>query len=115
MSGIITHKAGDSIRWNISYKQADEVTPVNLNGYEVIVNCTSRISGSAQLFTISSNGISSDRYITKDNFSIGVYQIIVKNTQSFPKGEYFVDIQYIDASGFKQSAKTFSLRIVERL
>ena len=25
MSGIITHKDVDSIRWNISYKQADEV------------------------------------------------------------------------------------------
>lgn len=115
MSGIITHKAGDSIRWSISYKQADEITPVNLTGYEVVINCISRISGSLPLFTISSNDVNSDRYITKDNFATGAYQIIVKDTQSFPKGEYFVDIQYIDASGFKQSAKTFSLRIVERL
>lgn len=115
MSAIITHKSGDSIRWTIAYKQADQTTPVDLTGYEVTVTCTSKVSNAVQLFTISSNDSNADKYIVKTNFATGQYQVIIKNTSMFQKGEYFVNIQYIDASGFKQSAKTFLLRIVERL
>lgn len=115
MSGSITHKAGDSIKWSIQYKQSDATTPVNLDGYEIVVKCTSRSSGTANLFTISSNETNTNKYIDKTNLQSGMYSIIVKDTSLFQKGEYLVDIQYIDASGFRQSAKTFPLRIVERL
>ena len=111
----IIHKAGDSIRWHIKYKQADGTTPVDLTGFEIVVSCTSRVNVLSTLFTISSNDVSDNKYITKNNFNIGEFDIIIKDTSAFPKNDNFVDIQYIDANGFKQSAKTFNLKIVERL
>lgn len=46
--------------------------------------------------------------------NIGKFQVIIKYTSSFSTGDYYVDIQYTDVNGFKQSSESFNLKIVDR-
>ena len=106
-------KIGDSIRWNIAYKQSDNVSPVNLIGYTINVDAVNKANKSI-LFNIASSTPTSNQYITIDAIA-GTFTVVIKDTSSFVPGVYNVDIEYITADGFKTSSKTFELRVVERL
>ena len=106
-------KIGDSIRWNIAYKQSDNVSPVNLTGYTIDVDAANKANNNV-LFNISSSAPTSNQYITIDAVA-GTFIVIIKDTSSFVPGVYNVDIEYVTADGFKTSSKTFELRVVERL
>ena len=106
-------KIGDSIRWNIAYKQSDKISPVNLTGYTINVDAVNKAKNSV-LFNIVSSASTSNQYITIDAIA-GTFIVIIKDTSSFVHGVYNVDIEYVTADGFKTSSKTFELRVVERL
>ena len=106
-------KIGDSIRWNIAYKQSDNISPVNLTGYTIDVDAMNKANNSV-LFNISSAAPTTNQYIAVNPIS-GTFTVIVKDTSSFVPGVYNVDIEYVTADGFKTSSKTFELRVVERL
>ena len=106
-------KIGDSIRWNIAYKQSDNVSPVNLIGYTINVDAVNKANKSI-LFNIASSTPTSNQYITI-NAIAGTFTVVIKDTSSFVPGVYNVDIEYVTADGFKTSSKTFELRVVERL
>ena len=106
-------KLGDSIRWNIAYKQSDNVSPVNLTGYTINVDAVNKANNSV-LFNIVSSAPTANQYITLNPIS-GTFTVIVKDTSSFVPGVYNVDIEYVTADGFKTSSKSFELRVVERL
>ena len=106
-------KLGDSIRWNIAYKQSDNVSPVNLIGYTINVDAVNKANKSI-LFNIASSTPTSNQYITIDAIA-GTFTVVIKDTSSFVPGVYNVDIEYVTADGFKTSSKTFELRVVERL
>ena len=106
-------KIGDSIKWNIAYKQSDNVSPVNLTGYTINVDAVNKANNSV-LFNIVSSVSTSNQYITIDAIA-GTFTVVIKNTSSFLPGVYNVDIEYVTADEFKTSSKTFELRVVERL
>ena len=106
-------KIGDSIRWNIAYKQSDKISPINLTGYTINVDAVNKANKSV-LFNIVSSASTSNQYITIDAIA-GTFIVIIKDTSSFVPGVYNVDIEYVTADGFKISSKTFELRVVERL
>ena len=106
-------KIGDSIRWTITYKQSDNVTPVNLTGYTIKVKAVNK-STKAVLFDINSNSSTSNQYISVTPLT-GSFIIVVKDTDSFTQGIYSVDIEYTTFDGFTSSSKTFELKVVERL
>lgn len=107
-------KVGDSIRWGISYKQADGITPVNLTGYTIDVDAYNKESGDL-LFNVGSDVSTQNTYIDIPDRTLGAFNIIVKDTSAFPVGSYLVDIEYTSADGFKISSKSFELKVVERL
>ncbi len=111
----INLKIGDSLSWKIDYKQSDNITGVNLIGFEVIVKAINKFNSQDFLFNISSNDIDSNKYIEFINRSSGIFSIIIKDTSQFKKGEYFVDIEYIDSEGFKTSSKSITLKVQERV
>ena len=113
MASIVV-KRGDSIIWKVVYKQSDNITPVNLTGFNIDVDAYNR-NTNAILFNIVSNAPTSNMYITTDTLAIGEFSIIIKDTDTFSLGDYLVDIEYIDAEGFQKSSKSFGVRIVERL
>ncbi len=106
-------KIGDSIRWNIAYKQSDNTTPVDLTGYTVEVQAINKANNSV-LFNISSATPTANQYITLNPIS-GTFTVVVKDTSTFVIGVYNVDIEYTTADGFKTSSKSFELRTAERL
>ena len=106
-------KIGDSIRWNIAYKQSDNVSPVNLIGYTINVDAVNKANKSI-LFNVVSSAPTSNQYITIDAVA-GTFIVIIKDTSSFVPCVCNVDIEYVTADGFKTSSKTFELRVVERL
>ena len=106
-------KLGDSIRWNIAYKQSDKISPVDLTGYTVEVQAINKANNSV-LFNISSAAPTTNQYITVNPIS-GTFIVVIKDTSSFVYGVYNVDIEYVTADGFKTSSKSFELRVVERL
>jgi len=113
MSGTITHKAGDSIRWTINYKQSSG-SAYNLTGFTVVVSIKDK-TNSASIIDINSNIFDPNSQITTNQFSTGIFQVIIKNTKFIPVGEYYVDISYTDASGFVQSSEAFNLKISNKL
>lgn len=106
-------KIGDSVRWNIAYKQSDNVTPVNLTGYTINIDAVNKANNSV-LFNVSSSVSTANQYISVNALS-GTFTIVIKDTSTFIPGVYNVDIEYVTADGFKTSSKTFELRVVERL
>lgn len=111
--GTIILKSGDSLKWHIKYKQSDN-TPVDLTSFSVNVDAYDKVTN-ALLFKIDSTAPTANMYITTDKFNIGEFDIIVKDTSSFNKSSYSVDIQYVDAEGLKTSSKNFVLKIVDKL
>lgn len=112
MSKVIVHKKGDSIRWNVKYNH-ESGTAYNLTGFTIIVSIKDRVSN-VSIFDINSNIYNGKHQITTDQLNIGKFQVIIKDTSSFSTGDYFVDIQYTDVNGFKQSSESFNLKIVNR-
>ena len=106
-------KIGDSIRWNIAYKQSDNVSPVNLTGYTINVDAVNKANNRV-LFNIVSSSPTANQYITLNPIS-GTFTVIVKDTSTFAIGVYNVDIEYITADGFRTSSKSFELRTATRL
>lgn len=110
---LAPHKIGDSITWNIDYKQSDNITPVNLTGYTIDVDAINRFDKSV-LFNITSTGTDNNSYLIVNEVA-GTFSVIVKDTSLFKAGTYEVDIEFTDSEGFKKSSKSFILSVVERL
>ena len=110
----VSIKQGDSIKWITRYKQPNG-DPIDLSSSQIIVTAVKAINTSSVLFRIDSNAPTSNMYITIDSLVSGEFNIIVKDTSSFEKGKYFIDIQYIDDEGFKQSTESIDLTISGRL
>lgn len=113
MSNIIVHKIGDSITWQINYKQSDGITPVDLTGVIIDIDAINQINKEV-LFNILSTESDPNSYLTVDETS-GVFSIVIKDTTAFKIGVYDVDIEFTDSEGFKKSSKSFILKVVERL
>lgn len=111
--GII-HKVGDSIKWELKSLQSDGITVVDWSGYHIEVQAINKVTGK-ELFKSSSLNITDNNYITTDNLDVGVFKIVVKNTDNFSVGDYSVDIKYISPDGFKQSSKSIQIKVVTRL
>ncbi len=113
MSNIIVHKIGDSITWQINYKQSDGITPVDLTGVIIDIDAINQINKEV-LFNILSTESDPNSYLTVDETS-GIFSIVIKDTTAFKIGTYDVDIEFTDHLGFKRSSKSFILKVVVRL
>lgn len=113
MSNTIVHKIGDSLSWQINYKQSDGITPVNLAGVIIDIDAISQINKEV-LFNILSTESDPNSYLTVDETS-GIISIVIKDTTAFKVGDYDVDIEFTDSLGFKRSSKSFILKVLERL
>lgn len=109
---IINHKIGDSITWQINYKQSDG-TPVDLTGVIIDIDAINQINKEV-LFNILSTESDPNSYLTVDEAS-GIISIVIKDTTTFKIGAYDVDIEFTDSLGFKRSSKSFILKVVVRL
>ena len=107
------HKIGDSITWQINYKQSDGITPVDLTGVIIDIDAINQINKEV-LFNILSTESDPNSYLTVDETS-GVFSIVIKDPTAFKIGVYDVDIEFTDSEGFKKSSKSFILKVVERL
>ncbi len=110
----ITHKIGDSIKWKLKNVQEDGVTPVDWTGTTIECRAISKFNTTDILFDISTDSPTADTYISTDKLNIGEYEVIVKNTDNFKQGEYFVDFKY-ESNGFKTSSKSITLKILNNL
>ena len=113
MTASRTHKIGDSIRWTADVKNSDG-SPVNFTGYTIEVKFTNKQNGIVA-FNINTIGVDSNMYVTSNELNIGKYIIIVRDTSMLKIGEYFVDITYVSADGFRQSTETISLKVMDRI
>ncbi len=105
----IKHKIGDSIQWTITAKNSDG-SVVDLTGFSVNIDAYLENSRTP-LFAIDSRTSTADNSVTVPNPTTGVIQVVIKNTDSFREGEYYCDIQYVDANGLKSSSNNFRLRV----
>ena len=109
MSCII-HKIGDSIKWKLKNVQEDGITPVDWTG--TIIECEAINKFNQQvLFDISTATPGTNTYITTDTLNIGQYEVVIKNTDEFKVGEYFLTFKY-NNDGFKTSSKSITLKII---
>ena len=106
-------KIGDSIIWKMKLKNADN-TAVNLTGFLIDIDAYNKVNN-AQLFNITSSTATANMYISETNLVLGEYSVIIKDTTTFPVGDYLVDVEYTSADGFKRSTPTFQIKMVERL
>ena len=106
-------KIGDSIIWKMKLKNADN-TAVNLTGFLVDIGAYNK-ANDAQLFNITSASATANMYISETNLVLGEYSVVIKDTATFPAGDYLVDVEYTSADGFKRSTPTFQIKMVERL
>ena len=106
-------KIGDSIIWKMKLKNADN-TAVNLTGFLIDIDAYNK-ANDAQLFNITSASATANMYISETNLVLGEYSVVIKDTATFPAGDYLVDVEYISADGFKRSTPTFQIKMVERL
>lgn len=115
MSNIIVHKIGDSITWQINYKQSDG-TPVNLTGTTISIDAINKANRANKevLFNILSTANDPNSYLVINEIS-GIISVIIKDTTTFKLGTYDVDIEFTDSLGFKRSSKSFILKVLERL
>ena len=113
-TSYLTLKIGDSIVWNIQYKQANNIA-VNLTGFMIDINAQSKFNNK-ELFKITTTTTPNDNmYINMTNIVNGEFQVIIKDTSFFTKGDYFVDIEYTDQQGIKKSSKSVTLKVLDRL
>ena len=106
-------KIGDSIIWKMKLKNADN-TAVNLTGFLIDIDAYNKLNN-AQLFNITSSTGTTNMYISETNLVLGEYSVVIKDTATFPAGDYLVDEEYTSADGFKRSTPTFQIKMVERL
>lgn len=106
-------KIGDSIIWKMKLKNADN-TAVNLTGFNIDIDAYNKLNN-AQLFNITSSTATTNMYISETNLVLGEYSVVIKDTATFPAGDYLVDVEYTSADGFKRSTPTFQIKMVERL
>ena len=106
-------KIGDSIIWKMKLKNADN-TAVNLTGFLIDIDAYNK-ANDAQLFNITSANATANMYISETNLILGEYSVVIKDTATFPVGDYLVDVEYTSADGFKRSTPTFQIKMVERL
>ena len=106
-------KIGDSIIWKMKLKNADN-TAVNLTGFLIDIDAYNK-ANDAQLFNITSASATANMYISETNLVLGEYSVVIKDTATFPAGDYLVDVEYTSADGFKRSTPTFQIKMVERL
>lgn len=106
-------KIGDSIIWKMKLKNADN-TAVNLTGFLIDIDAYNK-ANDAQLFNITSVNATANMYISETNLVLGEYSVVIKDTATFPAGDYLVDVEYTSADGFKRSTPTFQIKMVERL
>lgn len=108
----IEHKIGDSLMLKFTIRQEDG-TVLNLSGFSFNIDCINK-SNKIELFKIESSKPTSDRYIDISNIENGELSLIVKDTNLFLKGDYYIDIERIDNEGFVESSRSILLKIVER-
>ena len=106
-------KIGDSIIWKMKLKNADN-TAVNLTGFLIDIDAYNK-ANDAQLFIITSTNATANMYISETDLVLGEYSVVIKDTATFPAGDYLVDVEYTSADGFKRSTPTFQIKMVERL
>ena len=106
-------KIGDSIIWKMKLKNADN-TAVNLTGFLIDIDAYNK-ANDAQLFNITSANATANMYISETNLILGEYSVVIKDTATFPAGDYLVYVEYTSADGFKRSTPTFQIKMVERL
>ncbi len=106
-------KIGDSIIWKMKLKNADN-TAVNLTGFLIDIDAYNKASNT-QLFNITSANATANMYISETELVLGEYSVVIKDTATFPAGDYLVDVEYTSADGFKRSTPTFQIKMVERL
>ena len=102
---------GDSIKWRINYKNSDN-TPVDLTGFSVNVDAVNRET-KMKIFKVDSSTPTSNAYITTSDFNIGEFDLIIKDTDTYPLGVYYINVQYVDQEGIKVSSKRITLKIVD--
>lgn len=112
MAGI-TVKIGDTIVWNIQHNQSAG-TSADLTGFMIDIDAQHKTTNT-ELFNVTSNGPTTDRYIDTTGLAQGSFTLVIKDTHNFVKGDYLVDIEYTDANGIRNSTKSFNLKVVERL
>lgn len=106
-------KIGDSIIWKMKLKNADN-TAVNLTGFLIDIDAYNK-ANDTQLFNITSANATANMYISETDLVLGEYSVVIKDTATFPAGDYLVDVEYTSADGFKRSTPTFQIKMVERL
>jgi len=106
-------KIGDSIIWKMKLKNADN-TAVNLTGFLIDIDAYNK-ANNTQLFNITSVNATANMYISETDLVLGEYSVVIKDTATFPAGDYLVDVEYTSADGFKRSTPTFQIKMVERL
>ena len=106
-------KIGDSIIWKMKLKNADN-TAVNLTGFLIDIDAYNKVNDT-QLFNITSASATANMYISETDLVLGEYSVVIKDTSTFPAGDYLVDVEYTSADGFKRSTPTFQIKMVERL
>ena len=106
-------KIEDSIIWKMKLKNADN-TAVNLAGFLIDIDAYNK-ANDAQLFNITSANATANMYISETNLVLGEYSVVIKDTTTFPAGDYFVDVEYTISFFFKMSTTTFQIKMVERL
>ena len=106
-------KIGDSIIWKMKLKNADN-TAVNLTGFLIDIDAYNK-ANDAQLINITSASATANMYISETNLVLGEYSVVIKDTATFPAGDYLVDVEYTSVDGFKRSTPTFQIKMVERL
>lgn len=106
-------KIGDSIIWKMKLKNADN-TAVNLTGFLIDIDAYNKAIDT-QLFNITSANATANMYISETDLVLGEYSVVIKDTATFPAGDYLVDVEYTSADGFKRSTPTFQIKMVERL
>lgn len=106
-------KIGDSIIWKMKLKNADN-TAVNLTGFLIDIDAYNKVNDT-QLFNITSANATANMYISETDLVLGEYSVVIKDTATFPAGDYLVDVEYTSADGFKRSTPTFQIKMVERL
>ena len=106
-------KIGDSLIWKMKLKNADN-TAVNLTGFLIDIDAYNKVNDT-QLFNITSLNATANMYISETNLVNGEYSVVIKDTATFPAGDYLVDVEYTSADGFKRSTPTFQIKMVERL
>lgn len=106
-------KIGDSIIWKMQLKNADN-TAVNLTGFLIDIDAYNK-TNNTQLFNITNSNATANMYISETNLVNGEYSVVIKDTATFPAGDYLVDVEYTSADGFKRSTPTFQIKMVERL